>query len=160
VHIRSLRTFVLLASLAPGAWCQQAPSSLDARAAYCIPVVKNEIAWKSQLLQEWSATGRDKGVVAESTVESLMRRREQLLRLTRYIESRFSVVDENALAVFLGHGESDVLKSKMDEDACSARCAPTSSSKEPRTVCLLKCNNESVAFARTSVCASVDWLPH
>ena len=46
---------------------QQAPSALDARAAYCIPVVKNEIAWKSELLQDWSSSGRGDGGIAQLT---------------------------------------------------------------------------------------------
>jgi hypothetical protein len=46
----------------------------DRPTGWAIPVVKNEIAWMSELLQEWSSTGRSDGVDAQSTEKSVTRR--------------------------------------------------------------------------------------
>jgi hypothetical protein len=147
-------TLLLVVLLASSVAALELPSPIDLRAAYCTPIVQNQIVVVQPLttMPDFAAEGAV--LLAEA--------KDNLRRLQLYLLPRISHLEATGLNVAIQRAKEDIAKSAQYTKACQATCQqmahPTASAE---LACLDTCvKREDPARTRYKECEDLRWLPY
>jgi hypothetical protein len=168
----SLRLFLPLLVLPAGNSIAQAPlpTETELRAAYCIPVLQDEIADLHKLLDnimESMAAGTDdvppairqewKDSIEKSKrdlPEHIKARESALNRVQLFILPRMPYLDPTALLSATARARADIQENAADTHKCTSQCSTSGQFKS----CMIACVNSDL-HARLDACRNPTWLP-
>lgn len=138
-----------LACLPTPTFAQQLPTDIDLRAAYCLPIVNDELATFQTPIDPSVLTPQMKQGVESAIAEA----QERANRLKRFLLPRVPYLDATALLAASTQGKQDEQRGLQDTRECFTSCQGASDSR----ACMTSC--ETDALARVRRCSKLDWLP-
>ena len=133
------------------AFTQQPPSDVDLRAAYCIPIVNQQVAVYQNAL---SSPGHPLPPQLEQTIKSMAAdAQERADHLKRYLQPRMTDIDTTALLAAAEQGKQDLRRGQQDVIQCMTACQNDANP----AACTSSCNTDTLTRVRR--CTKLDWLP-
>jgi hypothetical protein len=166
-----MKCFVIaMLSMATPAWAQMAmPTDGELHSAYCVTVLKSEIAWyqkaadelakaptsgTSPQAQDWLSSQRD------SNQAMLAKLGAAWDRLRAYLSPRWAYLEAAPMMAAISRGSAD-WQSFMDMNVGCEKCTPLASkdaARDKASACFESCKDASL-LSRIGACASPTWLP-
>jgi len=138
----------MLATLCAVAHAQQIPNDIDLRAAYCLPIVNEQVAVFGQ------PSGTPQPPQAERAIKDMASDAQgRLDHLKRYLLPRMPYLDATALAAAAAQGKDDSQRAQQDSAQCLASCERDANPKQ----CLTSCETDTLVKVRR--CTKLGWLP-
>ncbi|MPW24110.1 hypothetical protein GCT13_47660 [Paraburkholderia sp. CNPSo 3157] len=139
------------ASLPIRTFAQQPPSDVDLRAAYCIPIVNQQVAVYQHAL---SSPGQPLPPQLEETIKNMAAdAQDRADRLKRYLLPRMADLDATALLAASEQGKQDLQRGKQDVIQCMTFCQHDANP----AACMSSCSTDTLTRVRR--CTKLDWLP-
>ena len=133
------------------AFAQQPPSDIDLRAAYCIPIVNQQVAVYQNAL---SSPGRPLPPQLEQTIKKMAAdAQDRADQLKRYLQPRMADLDATALLAAAEQGKKDLQRGEQDVIQCMTSCQNDANP----AACTSSCSTDTLARVRR--CTKLDWLP-
>lgn len=139
----------MLAASFAVAHAQQPPNDVDLRAAYCLPVVNEQVT----VIQS-GQSGQPLPPQAERAVKEMAADAQARSdHLKRYLLPRMPYLDATALAAAAAQGREDSQRGQQDTAQCFSSCERDANPRQ----CLSSCTTETMTRVRR--CTKLDWLP-
>lgn len=149
---------------AGSATAEQLPTDVDLRAAYCVPILKGQIAALNAAL----GSGADLRGIGPELIDANRQysrdRSDALARLQAYLLPRLGQLEIYPLVSAMKRGEIDSANgvwSSMDgcANTCGIRTATGEAARQTAITCFEACTREDPQMKRTLLCIKPDWLP-
>ena len=144
---------LILLLLGSSVEARELPSEVDLRAAYCLPIVQDDIRSFTSFVRE----EQNPDVKAFYDKELIPMLTEQLRRLRLYLMPRLRYLDRVGITMAIQSAKADLAKRAADWETCKTKCE-----QRPNAVyasCLGECKTDPAFLTRLRTCADLHWLP-
>ncbi|SAK77628.1 hypothetical protein AWB81_03748 [Caballeronia arationis] len=127
----------------------QPPNDVDLRAAYCVPIVRNQVDIYQNAMTEPPSNSQVDQAIKKLAADA----QQNLARLQRYLVPRMPYLDSTALLAAMAQGKDDSQRALTEATQCMATCQ----NKPNPMQCMNACTTDTMQRVRR--CSQLDWLP-
>lgn len=132
---------------------KELPNEVDLRAAYCIPVINNDLQEMNYDFSGMDAEIVNMAAKKKSEIEN------DLNRLKSYLLPRLKYLDNLSLGVARERGKADVDRFNHDKKVCVYDVCQAQKSTTAKSECAIKCLDGNQVRERLKRCNDLSFLP-